>query len=316
MSASENPAWPDLPYKGWEDTYATLHRWTQIVGKVRLERTPWVNHSWHVPLYVTTQGLSTSAIPAGERVFEMAFDFRRHRLVIDSSDGASEVLPLKPRSVADFYQAVMSALEGMGLGTTIHTTPSEIPDGVPFDEDEEHGAYDAGAAHDFWQALVQLQRVFQRFRARYVGKSSPVHFFWGSFDLAVTRFSGRPAPEHPAGIPALPDWVAREAYSHEVSSLGFWPGGEVHPEPVVYSYAYPSPEGFTEADVGPEAAYYLDELAEFVLPWATVRASTDPDAALLTFAQDSYEAAADLAGWDRKALEWPGGLEGPAALEG
>lgn len=308
-----NPSpWPALPYDDWKDTLASLHLWTQIVGKVRLERTPWINHSWHVPLYVTARGLSTSAIPADGRVFEMAFDFRRQVLDIACSDGGDASVALRPRSVADFYGEVMGRLDDLGLATAIHTVPSEIPDGIPFDEDHEHEAYDADAAHRFWQVLVSMQRVFQRFRARFVGKSSPVHFFWGSFDLAVTRFSGRPAPEHPAGIPALPDWVAREAYSHEVSSLGFWPGGAVHPHPIVYAYAYPAPEGFSRAGPRPDGAVWVDDLGEYVLPYDAVRSAPDPEAALLAFAQDTYAAAADLARWDRDALEWPGGAEGPA----
>ncbi|MEQ9568698.1 MAG: DUF5996 family protein [Longimicrobiales bacterium] len=308
---STSAAWPALPYDDWKDTLATLHLWTQIVGKVRLERTPWINHSWHVPLYVTARGLSTSAIPAGGRVFEMEFDFRRQLLDIAASDGAGATIALEPRTVADFHGEVMARLDEMGLATPIHTVPSEIPDGIPFEQDREHEAYDGEAARRFWKALVSLQRVFQRFRARFVGKSSPVHFFWGSFDLAVTRFSGRPAPEHPAGIPAMPDWVAREAYSHEVSSLGFWPGGESHPHPIVYAYAYPTPAGFAEASPRPEAAVWVGDLGEYVLPWEAVRTAPDPAADLLAFAQDTYEAAADLAGWDREALEWPEGAQGP-----
>ena len=232
------------------------------------------------------------------------------------SDGRAASLSLEPRSVAEFYGEVMQRLDELGLGTPIHTTPSEIPDAVPFPEDTEHAAYDPRAVHDFWHALVSCQRVFQRFRARFVGKSSPVHFFWGSFDLAVTRFSGRTAPEHAGGIPNFPDWVAREAYSHEVSSLGFWPGGEVFPEPVFYSYAYPTPDGFAEAPVGPDATFWTSELGEFVLPYEAVRTADDPEAALLRFAQESYAAAADLADWDRAALEWPEGAQGPPETVG
>lgn len=313
---STHRAWPALPYDEWADTLATLHRWTQIVGKVRLERTPWINHSWHVPLYVTARGLGTSAIPAGDRVFEMEFDFLGGRLEIRASDGAAAAVALEARSVADFYEEFMARLEALGLGTPIHTTPSEIPDAVPFDQDREHDAYDAGSARDFWRALVASHRIFQRFRARFVGKCSPVHFFWGSFDLAVTRFSGRTAPEHPGGIPNFPDWVARESYSHEVSSLGFWPGGAPLPEPVFYSYAYPAPEGFDAAPVGPAAVCWSADLGEFVLPYEAVRTAADPEGALLRFAQDSYAAAADRAGWDRDALEWPGGKQGPAQASG
>ena len=308
---SNSGAWPSLDYDGWKDTLATLHLWTQIVGKVRLERTPWINHSWHVPLYVTARGFGTSPIPAGERVFEIDFDFVRHSLDITVSDGRQASVPLVARSVADFYGEVMGHLDALGVPTSIRTTPSEIPNGTPFELDRHHNAYDPDAAQRFWRVLASLHRVFQRFRARYVGKSSPVHFFWGSFDLAVTRFSGRPAPEHPAGIPALPDWVAREAYSHEVSSLGFWPGGEQFPHPILYAYAYPTPEGFAEAAPRPEGTTWSADLGEYVLPYEVVRNAPDPEAAILDFAQDTYVAAADLAGWDRAALEWPEGAQGP-----
>jgi hypothetical protein len=304
-------AWPVLPVATWGPTIATLHRWMQIVGKVRLERTPWINHSWHVPLYLTTRGLGTSPIPAGDRSFEMNFDFQSHRLEIRVSDGVDASISLRPRSVKEFHAEVMDRLGAMGLGTEINVIPSEIPDGVPFDEDEENASYDADAATALWQALLAAHTVFQNFRSRFIGKVSPVHFFWGSFDLAVTRFSGRQAPPHPAGIPALPDWVAREAYSHEVSSLGFWPGNDENPEPIFYSYAYPSPEGFPKAKVGPDAAFWLEDLGEFVLPWEAVRTAPDPATALLEFAQTTYEAAADLGRWDRGALEWPGGATGP-----
>lgn len=311
-----HPAWPDIPWGEWRDTAATLHLWTQIVGKVRLERTPWVNHSWHVPLYVGARGLGTGPIPAGDRVFEMGFDFHRHVLDLRVSDGGAAEVALEPRSVADFHAEVMARLEELGVGTPIHTVPSEIEAAVPFEEDTEHDAYDAEAAHRFFHALVASHRVFQRFRARFVGKSSPVHFFWGSFDLAVTRFSGRPAPEHPGGFPNLPDWVAREAYSHEVSSVGFWPGGEAFPHPVFYAYAYPSPEGYAAVPVGPEEAFWTDDLGEFVLPYEAVRTAADPEGALLRFAQDAYEGAAELAGWDRPALEWPHGRQGPPRAGG
>ncbi len=307
-------AWPELNYADWSGTLATLHRWTQIVGKIRLERTPWINHSWHVPLYVTARGMGTSAIRAGDRLFEMDFDFHRHTLDVVVSDGRSASIALRPRTVADFYSEVMERLDGLGLSTRIHTVPSEIPDGTPFERDVEHASYDADAVHTFWTGLTSVHRVFQRFRARFVGKSSPVHFFWGSFDLAVTRFSGRSAPEHPAGIPAMPDWVAREAYSHEVSSLGFWPGGEPYPEAIFYSYAYPTPDGMPGATVRPDAAVWSGDLGEFVLPWSAVRESPDPEATLLAFAQDTYEVAADLAEWDRATLEWPGGGEGPVPI--
>lgn len=313
---SDRRAWPDLSWEGWSGTLATLHLWSQIVGKVRLERTPWVNHSWHVPLYVTARGLGTSLMHAGDRAFEMEFDFSRQVLSVAVSDGGRSAIPLVAAPVSAFHAEVMSRLDDLGLATPIHTVPSEIPDGVPFDEDHAPREYDPEAAARFARALVSMHGVFQRFRARFVGKSSPVHFFWGSFDLAVTRFSGRPAPEHPAGIPALPDWVAREAYSHEVSSLGFWPGGAMHPEAVFYAYAYPSPEGYADASPGPAGAVWSDTLGEFVLPYEAVRSAPDPEAALLEFAQDTYEAAARLAKWDRESLEWPGGAQGPREVRG
>jgi len=303
--------WPALPSSSWGPTIATLHRWTQIVGKIRMERTPWINHSWHVPLYLTTRGLGTSPIPAGARSFELDFDFQSHRLEIRVSDGVDASISLGPRTTKDFYAELMSRLESLDLATPIHTVPSEIPGGTPFDEDEENASYDADAVSLLWRALLDAHHVFTTFRARFVGKVSPIHFFWGSFDLAVTRFSGREAPPHPAGIPALPDWVAREAYSHEVSSLGFWPGNADRPDPIFYSYAYPGPKAFANAKVGPDAAFWLNALGEFALPYEAVRTAPDPEAALLEFAQTSYAAAADLAGWDRGALEWPDGAQGP-----
>lgn len=295
--------WPELPLESWEDTYATLHRWTQIVGKVRLVQSPWVNHSWHVPLYVTTQGLTTSSIPYGERTFEIAFDFVQHRLVITTCDGEVRELPLRAQSVAAFLDETMGALRDLDLHVTIHGSPNEVEDATPFAEDHHHAAYDPDAAHRLWRILLQADRVFRSFRAPFVGKASPVHFFWGSFDLAVTRFSGRPAPPHPGGIPNLPDWVAREAYSHEVSSCGFWPGGGPHPFPLFYAYAYPEPDGYREAPNLPEGAFYSDELREFVLPYEVVRTANAPDEVLAAFLQATYDAAADLGGWDRDALE-------------
>jgi hypothetical protein len=295
--------WPAIPYQEWKATLATLHRWTQIVGKVRLVQTPWVNHSWHVPYYVTARGLTTSPISYGARMFEIRFDFLDHRLVIETTEGGVELVELAPRTVADFYQELFARLNALGLEIRIRTTPNEIPDAIPFEQDRVHGAYDAEQVTRFWRALVQADRVLRTFRSRFIGKSSPVHVFWGGFDLAVTRFSGRRAPLHPGGVPNLPDWVAREAYSHEVSSCGFWPGGEALPEPVFYSYAYPEPEGFKRATLGPAGAQYDSALGEFVLPYETVRQAPSPDAALLEFLQGSYDAAADLAAWDRPALE-------------
>jgi hypothetical protein len=292
-----------LEYDEWRDTQATLHRWTQIVGKIRLMQTPWVNHSWHVPLYLTARGLTTSPISYGSRLFSIEFDFVDHQLRIDTTDGRTETLRLAHRAVADFYQELFARLKALGLEISIRTTPNEIPDATPLDQDWKHATYDAEQATRFWHALAQSDRVFKVFRSRFVGKCSPVHFFWGSFDLAVTRFSGRRAPPHPGGVPNLPDWVAREAYSHEVSSCGFWPGGEVMPYPVFYAYAYPEPEGFKSASLRPAGARYDATLREFILPYEEVRRASSPDRTLLEFLQSSYEVAADLGGWDRSALE-------------
>lgn len=295
--------WPALAYDEWKETQATLHLWTQIVGKIRLVQTPWVNHSWHVPLYLTVRGLTTSPIPYRSRTFEIEFDFLDHQLRIRTIEGKVETLRLAPRTVSDFYHELFARLKALALEIKIRTTPNEIPDSTPFDQDREHAAYDAEYVARFWRALVQADRVFKAFRSRFVGKCSPVHFFWGSFDLAVTRFSGRRAPPHRGGVPNLPDWVAREAYSHEVSSGGFWPGGDAMPYPVFYTYAYPEPEGFSTAPVRPAGARYDSGLGEFVLPYEAVRQATSPDATLLDFLQSSYEAAADLGAWDRPALE-------------
>lgn len=295
--------WPDVSYDRWKDTLATLHMWMQIAGKIRLERTPWTNHSWHVPLYVSARGLTTSLIPFDGRGLELEFDFREHVFHLLPTDAAPRSIELKPRSVADFYASVMEALAALKFDVTIHTTPSEVADGIPFEEDEQHKSYDPDAAQRFWQALVQMDRVFKEFRARFIGKCSPVHFFWGSFDLAVTRFSGREAPPHPGGVPNFPDWVAQEAYSHEVSSAGFWPGGEAHPQPIFYAYAYPAPDGFETAAVQPDEAQFVEALGEYVLPYDAVRTAASPDDALLSFLQSTYVAAADRAHWDRGALE-------------
>ena len=295
--------WPSLPLERWQDTCTTLHLWTQIVGKIRLALTPWVNHSWHVPLYVTVRGLTTSPIPHGSRTFAIDFDFIDHQLLLRASDGNGRVLPLRAQSVADFHAELFATLEELGFAVTIHGRPNEVAEAIPFAEDRRHASYDPEYAQRFWRVLVQAERVLQRFRAPFLGKCSPVHFFWGSFDLAVTRFSGRPAPPHPGGVPNLPDWVAREAYSHEVSSAGFWPGGGPHPYPLFYSYAYPEPDGFAAAAVRPAGAFYSNELREFVLPYEAVRQAAAPEETLLLFLQDSYEAAANLGGWDRRALE-------------
>jgi len=277
--------------------------WTQIVGKIRLTLSPWTNHSWHVTLYVTSRGLTTSPIPYSSYTFEIRFDFIDHDLRILKSDGAVRTLKLRPQSVAKFYQEVMKALAELDLPVTINTTPNEVQNVIAFDQDEEHRSYDREYANRFWRVLVQSDRVFKEFRSRFCGKCSPVHFFWGSFDLAVTRFSGRPAPPHPGGIPHLPDAITREAYSQEVSSLGFWPGNAVAPTAIFYSYAYPEPAGFAEAKVQPQAAFYEPNFREFMLPYDVVRTAEKPDEVLLDFAQSTYDAASKLGKWDRDALQ-------------
>ena len=303
-------AWPDIPYPAWQDACITLHMWTQIVGKFRLAQTPWLNHSWHVPLYVTVRGLTTSPIPVGGQCAQVDFDFVDHRLIIQTSDGDSRVLSLGAKPVATFFAAFKSALAELGIDTHIHGMPNEVPHPVDFAHDIWHHSYDPDAVNRFWRALVQIDRVFKRFRTGFVGKSSPVHFFWGSFDMAVTRFSGRAAPPHPGGVPALPDPITREAYSHEVSSAGFWPGGGPIDYPAFYSYAYPTPAGFDAAAVAPEAAFFSQELGEFLLPYDAVRTADDPDATLMAFLETTSAAAADLGGWDRAALDCPIGQPG------
>ena len=299
----QNEQWPELPLEQWQDTYETVHLWSQIVGKVRLSQMPWVNHSWHVPLYVTARGLTTSLIPYGPRAFEIDLDFIDHRLQIAVSSGERCSFGLKPMSVAEFHGKLMRELAELGIDLRIWPIPVEIPGPVqPFHENETQASYDSAAVGRFWQALLQIHRVFTVFRARFIGKVSPVHFFWGAFDLAVTRFSGRTAPKHPGGAPHCADWVMEEAYSHEVSSAGFWPGAGLG-EAAFYAYAYPQPDGFGEYPVRPQAAYYHQELGEFILPYEAVRTADEPDAALLEFLQSSYEAAADLAAWDRNQLE-------------
>ena len=301
--SSVSDDWPSLPFAEWKETAMTLHMWTQIVGKIRLTLSPWTNHSWHVTLYLTSRGLTTSPIPHGSDTFEIYFDFIDHNLRIIKSDGSHRAVEQKPRSVADFYKAVMATLGELQLAVTINTTPNEIENPIPFDHDEEHRSYDREYANRFWRVLVQSDRMFKEFRSRFCGKCSPVHFFWGSFDLAVTRFSGRAAPPHPGGVPHLPDAITREAYSQEVSSLGFWPGNAAAPTPIFYSYAYPEPPGFAEAKIKPEAAVYEPKLREFILPYDAVRTAESPDAVLLDFAQSAYDAASKLGKWDREALE-------------
>jgi len=292
--------WPPLPYEEWQDTAQTLHLWTQIVGKVRLTLTTWVNHSWHVTLYVTSRGLTTSPIPYGFYTFEIEFDLIDHRLRILKSDGSSRVIELRAQSVALFYNTLMHELEELGLAVKINRLPNELPEVIPFDQDETHHSYSRENATRFWRVLAQADRVFKRFRSRFCGKCSPVHFFWGSFDLAVTRFSGRPAPLHPGGVPHLPDAVTREAYAHEVSSLGFWPGDAKNPG-AFYSYAYPVPEGFGKANLEP--AHYSEQFGEFLLPYEIVRNSPSPDDMILDFAQHAYDHVATLSKWDREHLD-------------
>ena len=296
-------AWPSLTLDAWSDTYATLHLWTQIVGKIRLAQTPWTNHSWHVTLYVTARGLTTGPIPYGIRAFQIDFDFIAHQVNIQCDDGRVAGFSLEPQSVAVFYRRLGAEMKTLDLEVKIYPRPNEISDAIPFDQDEVHVAYDPDYAGRFWRVLLQSERIFTIFRARFVGKCSPVHFFWGAPDLAVTRFSGRLAPAHPGGVPNLPDRVAREAYSHEVSSCGFWPGGGALAYPAYYSYAYPEPEGFAKAPIRPAAGFYNTDLREFILPYDEVRNANSPEDTLLDFMQTTYEAAADLAHWDRASLE-------------
>lgn len=295
--------WPSLPLAAWSDTCATLHMWTQIVGKIRLVQSAPINHSWQVTLYVTARGLTTSPIPYETRTFQIDFDFISHQLTVQSSDGGVASIPLEAQSVSVFYRRLMDAMGKLGLHVDICKRPNEVPDPIRFDEDEVHRAYDRDYANRFWRVLVQADRVFKTFRARFIGKCSPVHFFWGAPDLAVTRFSGRRAPQHPGGIPNLPDRVTREAYSHEVSSCGFWPGGGPIPYPAFYSYAYPEPIGFSAAAIKPAEAFYSNDLREFILSYDVVREAARPDETLLAFLQTTYEAAATLAKWDRPSLE-------------
>jgi hypothetical protein len=303
-------AWPDLPYAAWKETYATLHLWTQIVGKIRLAQTPWLNHSWHVVLYLSPRGLTTSSIPYGDRSFELEFDFLNPALVATTDDGSVRQIGLYPRSVADFYAEVMQTLAELGIEIRIHDMPNELPDPIRFNEDNSHASYDRDFAERHWRILAEVERVLFKFRTSFLGKCSLVHFFWGSFDLAVTRFSGRRAPLHRGGVPHLPDRVTREAYSHEVSSAGFWPGNDLVPYPAFYSYAYPEPDGFASAPVSPAETFYSDDLSEYILPYDAVAGAEDPERALMEFLTSTYEAAASLGKWDRTALECPIGVPG------
>ncbi|HLL70723.1 MAG TPA: DUF5996 family protein [Pyrinomonadaceae bacterium] len=298
MTGVRDEVWPSLPLEEWKDTYATLHMWTQIVGKIRLVQSPRVNHWWQVPLYVSARGLTTTAIPHGTRNFEMEFDFIDHQLVIRTSDGETRRLALAPRAVADFYRELLATLAALGLEVKIRATPDELPDPIPFAEDYEHASYDGEYANRLWRILAQSDRVFKEFRARFIGKVSPVHFFWGSFDLAVTRFSGRRAPER-AGA----DSINREAYSHEVISHGFWPGSGNIQMPAFYSYTTPEPAALPQAAIRPASAFYNPPTGGFILPYDEVRQADDPDQVLMEFLQSTYDAGADLAKWDRAALE-------------
>jgi len=299
LPAVDRPeCWPSLPLNSWKDTCATLHMWTQIVGKVRLALTPLVNHWWNVTLYVTARGLTTSIIPYGERSFELRFDFLKHQLVLETSDGSVKALPLGARPVADFYQEFMSMLRTESINVKIWHMPVEVPNPIAFDQDRVHASYDPKSAENFWRILVSVDAIFKQFRSRFVGKSSPSHFFWGSFDLAVTRFSGRRAPERPGA-----DKMTQEAYSHEVSSVGFWPGTSGISDAAFYYYAAPEPNGFKQADVKPNAAAYNPGLGEFLLAYEDVRRSESPSSSLLQFCQSTYDAAANLGKWDRLALE-------------
>jgi len=292
-----NGSWPILVLEEWQDTLATVHMWTQVVGKIRLHQTPLINHWWNVPLYVSARGLNTSAIPCADRIFEIEFDFIDHQLRIECSDGALKKLPLRPQTVADFYRELMTAMHELGLDVKIWTMPVEVPNPIRFEEDVVHASYDAEYVNRFWRALVSIDEVFKEFRSRFIGKVSPVHFWWGSFDHAVTRFSGRPAPPREGA-----DLITREAYSHEVISHGFWPGGN-GVQAAFYSYTAPEPAGLPQAPVRPAQAFYSQDMKEFLLPYDAVRQASSPENALMEFCQSTYEAGANLAGWDRAALE-------------
>jgi hypothetical protein len=310
MPTITSNGWPDLSAYDLKPTTDALHLWSQIAGKIRLMMTPWMNHSWHVPLYISARGFTTGLIPAGKRAFEIEFNLLGDTLTIQDTEGRQRHVALRPRSVASFYADTMQAMSELGLEVHLEVMPCEIPDAVPFPQDHLQRAYDPAAARAYWRALVQTERVLQLFRSCFLGKCSPIHLFWGSFDLAVTRFSGRAAPRHPGGAPHLPDSVAREAYSQEVSSAGFWPGGGPVTTPSFYSYAYPVPAGFADAHVEPAQARFDAGMGEFLLPYDAVRLSADPDAALLSFLKTTYEAAANLGQWERERLEGPVGALG------
>lgn len=303
MSGSAPEPWPPLPLDAWQDTLATLQRWTQMVGKTRLALAPMTNHFWQVALYLTARGLTTSPMAAGARTLDIELDFVDHVLEIRTSEGASREMQLAPRSVADFFREYSALLRSLEVDAKLWPVPSEMPDTLPFTDDVEHRSYDAGAARRCFQVLLQADRLLKEFRGAFLGKCSPVHFWWGGFDLSCTRFSGRRAPRHPGGIPNLPDWVTRESYSHECISAGWWPGGGLLREPAFYAYSYPEPAGLPDASIRPREAYYHRELREFILPYQAVRSAPRPDELVRAFLQSTYESAADLAGWDREALE-------------
>jgi hypothetical protein len=298
-------SWPEFDWRQWRETAIGLQLRAQIVGKVRLALTPWLNHSWHVPLYLTARGWTTSSIPCGDRILQIDFDLIAGWIVLAASDGGVKTIMLEAGSVAGFDAAVRAALAELGVTASFDGKPSEMPGALPFAEDHVERPYDADAARRFWRALIQVQRVFGEFRTGFLGKASPIHLFWGSFDLASTRFSGRAAPRHPGGLPGLPDAVTCEAYSHEEASVGFWPGSDAYPHAAFYAYAYPAPAGYAEARVAPAEAAYNAEMGEFLLPYDAVRTAADPDAALLAFCESTYDAAADLGAWDRASLECP-----------
>jgi hypothetical protein len=305
---SQNTDWPQLNYAEWRDTLETLHMWTQIVGKIRLASTPWTNHSWHLTLYVTPIGLTTSMMHHGSTGFDIEFDFYHHQLIIRTTNGEQRKLGLQPRTVASFYKDLMEQCAELGIPLNINELPNEVENPIKFSEDTVHKSYNPEAVTRFAQVMNRIARVFTKFRAEFLGKCSPVHFFWGSFDLAVTRFSGRQAPTHPGGIPGLPDWITREAYSHEVYSCGFWPGGPASPAPTFYAYAYPVPKGLGEIPVDPPESIWSKEMGEFFLPYDVVRTAADPDKMLMSFLESTYQQVADLAQWNRGELEVPAGF--------
>jgi hypothetical protein len=303
MTTTIEKPWPELDYASWSDTLDTLHQWLQIVGKIRLRAMPWQNHSWHTSLYISPTGFTTQAIPYQGGLFQIDFDFVAHELHIQTTLGKGIVMKLYPRSVADFYKELFFQLDSIGLDIEIYARPNELPEAIPFAENEHHKHYDAAAVTNFWKAMVKVNNVFSHFRGKFIGKCSPVHLFWGAFDLAVTRFSGRPAPLHPGGMPNMPLEVMQEAYSQEVSSAGFWPGSKDFPQAVFYAYCYPTPEAFSRQNILPEQAFFSEEMGEFFLAYDVVQKSDDPEGMLMDFLQSTYEAAANTGNWDRDNLE-------------